>query len=452
MSKAASSTFAAVLGASVLLAFLGVDRASGRIAQNTTATPLLPGRMRELLARGVGPSPVQTGLSFALTIVGGGRSFVAGPWSLRLPQASRPLKLFIEEARLESGFFEAVARLRNETGAFVGGLRLDLLEITEGVPDSGNRARVTREAKSRPIALASPLFFGDLQPGNDTAVSFRLEPIDLTPGSPYAVIRGVVTGAVQVGTVDVAESQDPVAVDSDAMGRVFVGDGAGHAIFRLGPDPRSIRRLDAGCPVTGIAVRKKSGEVYASCRDVPVLLRLTTGEKIGRTEPIGRALGPIRFGGKGFLYGAPGSILRLEGLTVAEEIASAGGGPLRAEGFDAGPDGTIWAVTSEPERRLLRIRSARDVVTMAGPGEGLGGLANPRTCRVGPDGNVYVLEAVASDRPPRIDVFDGSGNFVRAWELPKGGPADMTFASEGRLEIVWKRQKGGSAVTVFRTF
>jgi hypothetical protein len=33
-----------------------------------------------------------------------------------------------------------------------------------------------------------------------------------------------------------------------------------------------------------------------------------------------------------------------------------------------------------------------------------------------------------------------------------GQPADLAFARDGRLEIVWKRENAGSAVTVFRTF
>jgi hypothetical protein len=409
--------------------------------------------LRQLLARGVGPAPVESGLSFALTITKGGRSITVGPWALHVPRASKPLKLSLEEPTLNSGALEAVARIKNETGVFVGGLRLDFLEMTEGASDPKQApSYASREAKSRAIALVSPLFFGDLQPGADAAASFRLEPVDLAPGSPYAVVRGIVTGAVAAGGIEVPDSSDPVAIDSDGGGLVYVGDGAGQAIFRLGPDPKSVRKFDAGCPVTGIAVRKKSGDVYASCRDVSALLRLSPGGGMSKMEPIGRALGPIRFGGKGFLYGAPASIVRLDGLSVAEEIASVAERPLHAAGFDVGPEGTIWAITSEPERRLLRIRSARDIVSLAGPGEGLGAIATARTCRVGPDGNIYVLEGPAEARPPRVSVFDRAGSLVRVWDLPAGQPADLAFASDGRLEILWKRENAGSAVTVFRTF
>ena len=428
---------------------------SALTGQNPTAEPPAsgPAPMRQLLARGVGPAPVETGLSFALTITNGGRSILAGPWALRIPQVSTPLRLSLEEARLNSGSLEAVARIKNETGAFLGGLRLDFLEIAEGTLDSKHApSYVSSEAKSRAIALASPLFFGDLQPGADAAASFRLEPVALAPGSPYAVVRGVITGAVAAAGIEVPDSSDPVAIDSDGEGRIYVGDGAGQAIFRIGPDPKSVRRFDAGCPVTGIAVRRKSGELYASCRDVPVLLRLSPGGRMSKTEPIGRALGPIRFGGKGFLYGAPASIVRLDGLSIAEEIASTAQRPFHAAGFDVSTEGAIWAITSEPERRLLRIRSARDIVSLAGPGEGLGAIATARTCRVGPDGNVYVLEGPADARPPRVSVFDQAGGLARVWDLPMGQPADLAFARDGRLEIVWKRENAGSAVTVFRTF
>jgi len=416
-------------------------------AQSPTVVPPAsgPAPMRQLLARGVAPAPVESGLSFVLTITKGGGSIMAGPWALRVPRASNPLKLTLEEPTLNPGALEAVARIKNETGVFVGGLRLDFLEMTEGMPDG-------KQAKSRAIALDSPLFFGDLQPGSDAAASFRLEPVDLTPGSSYATVRGIVTGAIAAEGMEVPDSSDPVAIDSDGGGLVYVGDGAGQAIFRIGPDPKSVRKFGADCPVTGIAVRKKSGDVYASCRDVSALLRLSPGGRMSKTEPIGRSLGPIRFGGNGFLYGAPASIVRLDGLSVAEEIARVAERPLHAAGFDVGPEGTIWAITSEPERRLLRIRSARDIVPLAGPGEGLGAIATPRTCRVGPDGNVYVLEGPAGARPPSVSVLDRTGNLARVWELPIGQPTDLAFAGDGRLEIVWKRENAGSSVAAFRTF
>lgn len=447
------SRLVAVLGASGLLAPLTVNPPGVLPAQRPIAGPENPGPapMRQLLVRGVGVAPVKTGLSFALTITNGGRGILAGPWALRAPRQSAPLKLSLEEATLEAGTLEAVARIKNETGVFAGGLRLDFLEVTEAPPDPRPvPSNGSAEATSRAIALDSPLFFGDLQPGADAAVRFRLGPIDLALGSPYAVVRGIVTGVIAVESVAVPESSDPMAIDSDWEGVVYVGDGAGQAVFRVVTTPRSVRKFDAGCPVTGIAVRKKSGEVFASCRGVSTLLRLSPGGRMSKTEPIGRALGPIRFGGKGFLYGAPASIVRLEGLSIAEEIGRAAERPLQVSGFDVGPDGTIWAISSETERRLLRIRSARDIVSLAGAGEGLGAIASPLTCRVGPDGNVYVLEGPDGGRPPRVSVFDRAGGLERVWDLPAAHPADLAFAGEDRLEIIWKREDSGSAVTVFR--
>jgi sugar lactone lactonase YvrE len=414
--------------------------------------------MRELLARGVAAAPVDKGLGFALTITGGGSGILAGPWMLRIPGAPKPLQLLFEGAKLESGTLEAVARIRNVSGAFAGGLRLDLLEIAEGAPGpEGAPARVTGPGKSRPLGLDSPLYFGDLAAGADAAVPFRVGPLGLTPGSPFAVVRGIVTGAVAAGTVEIPDSSVPVALDSDGEGRVYVGDSGGQAIFRLGPEASSQRKIPAGCVVTGVAVRKKSGELYASCSDTTSLLRLPLNGKLTRTEEIGRALGPIRFGGKGFLYGSSGSpsqaLVRLEGLSIKEEIASAAGQPLHAAGFDVDPDGTIWTVTSAPEGKLLRIRSARDIFAAAGPGNGLGGIASPRTCRVAPDGGIYVLESASTERPARVDVFDRSGNLLRGWSLPAGDPIDLAFGTEGRLLVLAKRESGrGAAVTVFRVF
>lgn len=156
--------------------------------------------------------------------------------------------------------------------------------------------------------------------------------------------------------------------------------------------------------------------------------------------------------GEGDLYGAPGTIVRLDGLSIAEEIGKTPQGPLRVSGFDVGADGTIWAVTPESEGKLLRIRSAKDIVSLSGTGEGLGALQKPIACRVGPDGFVYVLEGRADPRLPRVSVFDRSGDLVRVWALPAGRPVDLDFSPDGRLEILWKRENTGSAVSAFRTF
>ncbi len=412
-----------------------------------------PSPLRQLLARGVAAAPVESGLSFALTITGGGNSILAGPWALRIPGAAKPLRLSLERPRLEAGYFEATARLRNDSGVFVGGLRLDLLEISESAPASeGAPVRVAAQGKTRPLTLDSPLYFGDLDPTADAAVPFRVGPLGLTPGSAIAVVRGVVTGAAAGGTVEIPEASGAIAIDSDGKGRVYVGDAAGQAIFRLGPEAARQVKIPAGCAVAGVAVRRKTGELYASCREASTLLRLPIGGKLTRTEDVGRALGPIRFGGKGFLYGSPSqALVRLEGLSIREEIFTAAGQPLHAAGFDVDADGTIWAVTSPPESKLLRIRSARDVFVAAGPGDGLGAIAGARTCRVGPDGNVYVLEAAAGKEAARIDVFDRSGSFLRGWPLSSGEPVDLAFGSQDRLLVLGKHERSGT-VTIYRLF
>jgi hypothetical protein len=453
---ASTALFGLVRRICLTLLLFGVSGLTA-VAQTPSAMPAPtgPARLRELLARGVAAAPVDKGLGFALTITRGGGSILAGPWMLRIPGAPKRLQLSFEGVKLESGSLEAVARIRNVSGAFAGGLRLDLLEISEGAPvPEGGPTRVTGPGKSRPLALDSPLYFGDLAAGADAAIPLRVGPLGLTPGSPFAVVRGVVTGAVGAGTVEIPDASVPVAIDSDGEGRVYVGDAGGQAIFRLGPEAASQRKIPAGCVVTGVAVRKKSGELYASCSDTTSLLRLPLNGKLTRTEEIGQALGPIRFGGKGFLYGLPSqALVRLEGLSIKEEIASAAGQPLHAAGFDVDPDGTIWAVTAAPEGKLLRIRSARDIFAAAGPGNGLGAIASPRTCRVGPDGGIYVLQTATAERPARVDVFDRSGNLLRGWSLPAGDPVDLAFGTEGRLLVLSKRESGrGAAVTIFRLF
>ena len=81
---------------------------------------------------------------------------VASPWMLRIPGAPKPLQLLFEGAKLEAGSLEAVGRIRNVSGAFAGGLRLDLLEISEGAPvPEGGPTRVVGPGKSRPLPAAT---------------------------------------------------------------------------------------------------------------------------------------------------------------------------------------------------------------------------------------------------------------------------------------------------------
>jgi hypothetical protein len=416
--------------------------------------PAGPAPLRDILAHGVAPAPVESGLSFALSINGGGASIRTGPWMLRIPGAPKPLQLDFERPRLEAGFLDALARIRNVSGAFAGGLRLDMLEISEGAPAAeGPGSRAESVGNPRPLALDSPLYFGDLAPGADAAVPVHLGPLNLTPGSPFAVLRGIVTGAAAFGTVEGPDVSDPVALDADGQGVVYVGDGAGRAVFLLGPQASAQKKIPAGCSVTGVAVRRKTRDLFASCRDVTVLLRLAPSGKLMRTDDVGRSLGALRFGGTESLYGSPAdTVVRLDGLSIKEEVSRIDGKPFHAAGFDVDNSGTIWAVTAGPEGKLLRIRSQRDVFVAAGAGEGLGAVADPRTCRVGPDGSVYVLQPADRQRPARIDAFDRSGNFLRGWSLPSGTPVDLAFGSEDRLLVLWKHENGRAAVSVYRLF
>src|SRR5262249_56637351 len=79
------------------------------------------------------------------------------------------------------------------------------------------------------------------------------------------LMPGIETGAVASASVELPDSADPAAIDASAGGALYVGDDSGKAIFRITADLGSIRRFDAGCPVTGLAVRRKSSEGLASC-------------------------------------------------------------------------------------------------------------------------------------------------------------------------------------------
>jgi len=160
-----------------------------------------PAPLKQLLSRGVTAGSVESGLSFAASLTGGAEGIRAGPFMLRIPGAPKPLELVLERPRIEADFLDAVARIHNVSGAFAGGLRLDMLEISEGAPaPDGPGTRGQSVGKPRPLRMDSPLYFGDLPPGADAAVPLHVGPLNLTPSSPFVILRGIVSGAAAFGT------------------------------------------------------------------------------------------------------------------------------------------------------------------------------------------------------------------------------------------------------------
>jgi DNA-binding beta-propeller fold protein YncE len=75
------------------------------------------------------------------------------------------------------------------------------------------------------------------------------------------------------------------------------------------------------------------------------------------------------------------------------------------------------------------------VTSFGSTGSGPGNLSNPTDMAVGPDGNVYVIDANNN----RIEVFDPNGNFVKTWTPQSGnvsGSYQIRFDSNGLMWII----------------
>src|ERR1041385_5718428 len=123
------------------------------------------GPLAELVAPGVKIAPVTKGLAFDITITPPA-TVAAGPFTLPIPGADKPLTLSFAQPVFAGGHLEAQASLPNGTSSALEGVRLDIVSVVETytVDSAGKTLTKTR---SQNASLASPLHFGDIAPGED---------------------------------------------------------------------------------------------------------------------------------------------------------------------------------------------------------------------------------------------------------------------------------------------
>ncbi len=141
------------------------------------------------------PAPVSRGLTFALAFDGKGRSVVSGPFVLRVPGARGALRVAFDSAGLVGGMLDAPVRLRNDSGADLFAVRVDLSSVTESVR-GGEGANSTR---AQDVAPAPPLSWDRIADGAETPADlFRGGPVALAPDTEVVVVLGVVSGLAEL--------------------------------------------------------------------------------------------------------------------------------------------------------------------------------------------------------------------------------------------------------------
>lgn len=191
-SLAMSRILAWVLAAGLVTA--GTGTASG-------APSLAAGSFRDLLSRRVSVAPVRGGQAFAVALTG--PSVVAGPFALKVPGGKGPLTLGFEAPVLEAGRFSSPVRLSNGSGLPLSGLRLDVTGVSMSEPASGGPVRDLGNGG------ASPLWFGELAVGQESAPALLQVDLDVPEGTKGTfVIMGVVTGVSVVEDLEAGAEAD----------------------------------------------------------------------------------------------------------------------------------------------------------------------------------------------------------------------------------------------------
>ncbi len=433
---------------------------------------------------GKAPAPVTSGLPFAIKIADNGSSVTPGKLDLVIPGVQDPLSMTLTGLKYDGGHLTGSLKLTNATGAVVEGLRLDVTGATETYPAKDDQGNALKDEKGNPVLktreqkaeIASPLLFGDLPKGKDSpSLALDVSGIALAPDAIQVSVNGVLSGARLLNQWTSEEIVSPAEIVTDAKNRLYFADVVESRVLRCdldGKNKSTVAKLPDQC--LGVAVHPKTGQVYAIAINHPGIFKFTAGgEDDGKitSEDIPN-LGLLHTDSQGSLYGVGDrGIAVFDGEKFVRAIEKIGDFEVAPTGFDVAPNGTLWVCSNDS---LFTVDSTGDngKRIASGPDWHLGRVTGPTTCRVGPKGNVYVLEAGIDleDKyePPRLSVFDPQGRFVRAMghagataksdDEPLPGqikyPIDLAFDADGHLVVLGKVGGGNSAslIQVYQLF
>lgn len=163
------------------------------------------------------PQPVSRGLTFALSFDGKGRTVVSGPYVLKVPGAKGSLQVVFDSAALNGGMLDAPFRLRNDSGADLLAVRVDLAAVTESVKPEG----ATPFTRAQDVAPPPPLAWDAIRAGAETPGDlFRGGPVTLSPDTEVVVVLGVVSGLAAVPADPKTDVRMPASKESACPGAV----------------------------------------------------------------------------------------------------------------------------------------------------------------------------------------------------------------------------------------
>lgn len=420
------------------------------------------GPMSQLLAGGAGPAPVSGGLPFRITIDKGGSVQANQAFAVSRPDWKGGPEIVFTGLAYASGTLKGDVSIRNAGAFVVEGLRLDVSGATETsiARDAAGKEEV--RTRVQPAKFASPLHFGDLQPGEATAsLAFEVTGLQLSPETQSVVISGGLTGLALVQQLNPVKDLSPVGIALDGANQIYLVGSNLEALYRCDANGQKATAL-ASLPSSGISVASpaQEGPVVVSITNGTEFLKFsTTGADAGRIPGIEETpgfsgwTGKVRYGQDGKLYvNFEHGVARISGDKPQVIVTQVGDYEFESYlSFDVGPDGSMWVGTRSTVFRVKPDgKSGQRIVD--GPSAQPGKLSGILALRLDRNGLLYVAEDMGPESWPRVSVFDSQGRLVRMFgrsaqrarqetddfrpgELVPGA-VDFAFDASGRMYLV----------------
>ncbi|MEO7920508.1 MAG: hypothetical protein ABIT01_13690, partial [Thermoanaerobaculia bacterium] len=268
-----------------------------------------------------------------------------------------------------------------------------------------------------------------------------VEGLSFGPETMRVFVMGTVSGVALLSEQELP-GIDPVALDCDTGGRIFVADGSTGAIVRVekdGANPYEAGRVEGKRP-SGLAVNSTSGDLFVALEGSPSLKTISKRRRAAEAITGPGPLGTLRFQGSD-LYAAAGGLHRLVDLKLTSAYAK-GVRAGRIASFDLDAI-ALWALLEEDgSTQLFRIDSKGNRDGVGAP-TGIARLDRPAHVRLDGEGSGWVVDSPI-EAPQRVLIFSRKGEFVRAFRLPDASSrvVDLARGVRRRMAAVTASQPG----------
>ena len=136
-------------------------------------------------------APVSPGLPFSLVLTDKGATAFPTSFELQDKGWTGGVELRFDELRFADGELTGKAVLRNGSGKALKGLRLDVVGATEEF-QTRQRGKTVIQVRDQEVSLASPLLFGNLPAGQESAaMPLTVRGITFRPETERVTVRGI---------------------------------------------------------------------------------------------------------------------------------------------------------------------------------------------------------------------------------------------------------------------